>query len=116
MWQNIGPGDPMANDSEPASSQAKASWICPLLAWATQFMLASNRVGIRDLGKVGLLLLSAMELLLIIAGLVMGILVLRSEYEESAASRRSAIAGIVISGGTLLLMGIALVVLLSSRN
>jgi hypothetical protein len=89
--------------------RAKASYICPLIAWCSQFVINAAVVsGGRFRGAWIAFLLAALgQFILIAAGLVLGIMVLTKEKTTvSPASRKAALIGILFSGGTLALIAL----------
>jgi hypothetical protein len=92
-----------STDSDIAN-YARFSWLCPLLAWGSQVVSALTLRGVPDLG-VFWLLLCIIQIGLLGAGLYLGITVLVSGRANlSSNGRGSAILGVVLSGGTILLV------------
>jgi len=90
--------------SKSIADQAKASWVCPLVAWLSQFMIAMNMTGMRGLGLF-LLAAALVQLVLLVVGLVLGIKIVTMDHTlVRPTDRKSAWAGVIFSGGTMALI------------
>jgi hypothetical protein len=89
------------------ASLATGAWVCPVLCWVLTFIGAA--VG-RHAGAVVNLLLAVAQLGLLLAGLVLAWIVLADkEARKNTKIRRSAIAGLIVSGATLALVALTIV-------
>lgn len=93
----------------PDKQLAMAAWICPAAAWVSQIFLALTLRGISGLGLFWAAM-ALLQLALVLAGLVLGIVVLCKGKQVPARSRAAARVGIVLSTGTLFLGVILLAV------
>ena len=92
------------------ASMARRSWVCPLIAWGSQIVLHLTLRGVRGTAPLWLLAMVA-QFALIIAGLYFGAKVLAAGRAfVPPASWKEAIAGILLSGGTILLIVIVSIV------
>lgn len=85
-------------------TQAQASWLCPVAAWASQIILTFAWYGITGLGLFWAVA-AVVQFILIIAGLYLGLKVVslgRSTMKPGVWL--SAIMGVVLSAGTILLI------------
>jgi hypothetical protein len=96
----------MTADVEQSSiaSRARASWLCPIIAWASQILFAMALRGVAGLSVLWLLAAIA-QLVLIVAGLYFGVKVLAmGRAVVDSEIRLQAIVGTVLSGATILLI------------
>ena len=88
------------------ASRARASWVCPLIAWVSQFILAS----VPPRGLALLFLAAAIvQFVLIAAGIYLGAKTVSLGKSIDPSSRRQGIIGLVLSCGTILLIVAAIV-------
>ncbi len=93
---------------------ATGAWVCPVLAWVvTSFSAAVGK----SAGFVGNALLALTQLGLLVAGLVLGIIVLADrEARGNRKAKRSAIVGLVLSGGTFVFVALAVIMIVVSHG
>jgi hypothetical protein len=83
---------------------ALRSWQFPLMVWASQLIFAVSMMVIPQLAPVGLLLMLG-QFVLIVYGLSFGLKALsKGRTSLSLSQRRSAIFGVALSSGTILLI------------
>ena len=100
-------------EAEALASKARASWLCPVAAWASQIVLHLTLRGVPGLGPLWTLAM-VVQFALIVGGLYLGAKVLsrgRQWATLAPGTRAAAIAGVLLSGGTILL-----IVVLSLRD
>ena len=86
------------------ASCARASWLCPVIAWASQILFVLTLSGVPGLGGFWLLMM-VVQFVLIIAGLYLGAKVLAlGSLSVAPSSWWAALLGVVLSGGTILLI------------
>ena len=86
-------------------SRAKFSWICPLLAWASQAVAAV--LPLKSMTSL-LLVLAVVQLVLILTGLVFAIRVVSMGDAAGPEAKRHARMGLLISGGTIAVILLAI--------
>jgi hypothetical protein len=92
-----------AKRNSDVAAKATTSWVCPVVAWASQVVFLALR-GIPGLALV-YLLIAVLQLVLIVAGLYLGVRVVSlGRSSIPASSWWSGVAGIVLSGGTILII------------
>jgi hypothetical protein len=91
-----------AKRNSDVAAKATTSWVCPVVAWASQVVFLALR-GIPGLALV-YLLIAVLQLVLIVAGLYLGVRVVSLGRSIPASSWWSGVAGIVLSGGTILII------------
>jgi hypothetical protein len=86
------------------AATAKASWLCPLIAWGSQIVLALTLRGVPGLGLLWLIAMLAQGVLIVL-GLYFGAKVLAlGRSSVPPATWGAALMGVVLSGGTILLI------------
>lgn len=98
-------------DEHLIARQARWSWLCPVIAWTSQIVLA---IALRSVHGFAMgffwTAVAVVQVILIGQGINLGVKVLRlGQSAVSSGNRRAALFGIVLSGGTVLLIGIMIV-------
>ncbi len=92
---------------------ATAAWVLPLLAWASSLL---NGVLHLPLGAILHFLLALAELGMLVSSLIFGIIVLADRQARSCPRQKwSAIIGLVLSGGTFVVIAVAIIIALLSN-
>jgi hypothetical protein len=90
---------------------ARWSWLCPVIAWVSQLLIALGGRGLGEvIGAAGFLVAALGQLALLIMGVVLGVRALGGVRQHGASGIKApAIVGIAISAATFALIAVAAV-------